>query len=348
VVAHLAHIRGSHLEQVAGLKNMLKMMTHPRQLRQWITIGRRDKVFHAKIVVVCEGVTKDDMEFAILDAFIQKRVSQRFTNIGRDVICRMGSEISVHTYAKVAVLQAYRVVVMLHERDVRLAQLNPGMFNVHDAYTLQALLALQCYLTGQAAVAGSGTDEVHVVAHLPMTSTYMPSLNWSQPNSSSLCVSLLDVNKKLNSMIMSCALQPGLGLAYHTMLSMHGADMKVVRVKDLLQYNQIDVADRQWCTLNGTLMNHIFIGIVRMADASNPCGRKEVILNPPDTTRVHFSDELLVLGDGSPVASSEEFQDEISASMESGKGSPPDWQRLKIWGINSAWLTLNLMSRDVG
>lgn len=80
---------------------------------------------------------QDDMEFAILDAFIQKRVSQRFTNIGRDVICRMGSEISVHTYAKVAVLQAYRVVVMLHERDVRLAQLNPGMFNVHDAYTLQ-------------------------------------------------------------------------------------------------------------------------------------------------------------------------------------------------------------------
>lgn len=55
----------------------------------------------------------------------------------------------------------------------------------------------------------------------------------------------------------------------------------------------------------------------------------QVILNPPDTTRVHFSDELLVLGDGSPVASSEEFQDEISASMESGKGSPPDWQRLK-------------------
>lgn len=32
---------------------------------------------------------------------------------------------------------------------------------------VQALLALQCYLTGQAAVAGSGTDEVCVFIFLP-------------------------------------------------------------------------------------------------------------------------------------------------------------------------------------
>ncbi|KAK3274823.1 hypothetical protein CYMTET_17015 [Cymbomonas tetramitiformis] len=223
------------------------------------------------------------------------------------VILRTGEESNLTQLCRVSVTEATRIVVMLDERDKALAPLPlsgdedddenalSSQLEVRDSATVRVLLALR-YLLQQ-----KQECNVHVVAQLSYLSKYVDSLNWavnipgigSQP-----AMTMLDMDFKLTSLMLSCVGQPGLASALEDMLDRTGVSVKVRSVEKLHAVG-MQLIGASFEAATTAIGNHLVMGLLRSQGAT---GRRTILLNPNPEEALERTDEVIIIGEGEPCA----------------------------------------------
>ncbi|KAK3247600.1 hypothetical protein CYMTET_42908 [Cymbomonas tetramitiformis] len=329
LVSKLAIFREKHISQLSGWRGWRLLLLNPRKYRYVLNLGRvKYPIFTGRIVILASGISREEMEDRLEQNFRQESVNTHYTMLNRDVLLRIGEEANLTQLCRVSVSEASRIVVMLDERDKELASAHEvttaeeptlssedyallglgrvksgggGEFDstklkVRDSSSVRVLLALRYLLKHQ----HQQGRNLHVIAQLSHLSSYVRSMNWEVQvpgQGNQLAMTLLDVDFKLTSFMLSCVGQPGLASALGDMLDRQGVSVKVRSVEKLDHECGIQLSGKKFEDVLAAFGNHLLMGMLRTNQAEE---KRKILLNPEPGETLHPTDEVIILGEGEP------------------------------------------------
>ncbi|CAK0796409.1 unnamed protein product [Prorocentrum cordatum] len=223
--------------QLAFLRRQFQQMNEPwdRRLCWWRRVKASTSAAQRPIIVMCNTLTKEEMENAIAHAFQERGICALRTRLGCDVVCRVGDPRSVVDLRRVCVQQAHAVVVQAGEgADTEKS----------TGASIRTLMALRFALyTCQAAPAW---DDLRIVVEMNQPSKVVSAAAFDAPGGGTV-VHPLDLSVFLDSLLFACLGQPGLAQTQMELMSFESAAIKFRKAADLnVAHRKVSEATMLW------------------------------------------------------------------------------------------------------
>eukprot|EP00933_Yihiella_yeosuensis_P024340 TRINITY_DN18868_c1_g1_i1.p1 TRINITY_DN18868_c1_g1~~TRINITY_DN18868_c1_g1_i1.p1 ORF type:complete len:621 (+),score=96.90 TRINITY_DN18868_c1_g1_i1:44-1864(+) len=178
-----------------------------------------------------DRLTKPEMVNAIAAAFAEAGISSKRTRIGRDVICRVGNPTDVHALRRVGAHRASAILIQMTAADKEEEEASE---DVKNGATLRSILALRVVLhcSTDYERSQSSWDDLRIVAQLASPSKAIQVAHMGEATDGRPFLSPQVLSIFMNSLLFTCAVQPGIGFTLLSMLSFEGKALRTRRVKD--------------------------------------------------------------------------------------------------------------------
>jgi hypothetical protein len=176
-----------------------------RRVFPWLRVKPSSPVVNSPIVLLCDTMSKREME-AVLEKTLEERgVSRKSTTLRSNVICRSGKPSDPHVLLRVGAHRACAVLVMSTDGDATARAATNGV--VQCGYTLSILLAIrQLNISLRPAKLWDG---FRCVVQSDVPSESLKCASFTNPKGEPV-VSAVDLNRIANALIFTCTAYPGL------------------------------------------------------------------------------------------------------------------------------------------
>jgi hypothetical protein len=206
--------------------------TWARRLFPWLRVRPSSPVAAAPVVILCNTMTKEEMDNVLRDALLGYGISPHRTKVGFDVICRVGDPCDPHDLLRVGAHRAKSILVMMTIHDEREAELTKGVLKA--ASTLRTLLALRCVLfENKPCHPGATWNDMRIVLHLD--NHIGPEINaakFSDPAGADI-VFAIELSAFTNSLLFNCSHKPGMSSVFMELISFEGFAFRCKSAKAL-------------------------------------------------------------------------------------------------------------------
>jgi hypothetical protein len=183
------------------------------------------------IVVMTDTLTKEEMHIKLATALKERGINPMRTKIGQNIICRVGDPTDVNDLIRVGAHRAAAIVVMLTDQDNAEEDYSDGA--IKNGATLRCALALRHVIFGNPFPTNGGLHpELRIILQMTSPSSYVNAACFK--NAQNLDVIMpMDLSVFLNSLMFSCATQPGLATVLLDILNFEGTSIRRRKAKNL-------------------------------------------------------------------------------------------------------------------
>lgn len=224
--------------------------TWERYLFPWLRVKPSTPAAEAPVVILTDKYQKEEMDEILKSTLAERGINPQRTCVGWDIICRHGDPTAIHDLVRVRAHEATCIVLMNTEKDTEEAESSGG--KVRNGGTMRGLLALRHVLFANKGENGMLQDDaaIRIVVQLSEPSKYVEAAQWlnsrhpSNPNLNSNpnvkhsnltpastwrgqeVVMPMDLSVFINSLLFSCAQQPGLAKVLLELLNFDGTAIR--------------------------------------------------------------------------------------------------------------------------
>lgn len=162
--------------QIAFLRQVLRMQNESwiRRLLPWTRIKPSTPVAFAPIVILT-SIDKSVLEQRIREAFDERNIPQRYTEVGKDVVVRQGDPTNAHDLVRVAAHHATSILIMMTAVDEEEQEASIG--TADNSATIRTVLALRNVVYSNGNVSETFPVGLRVIVQLSKvnrTHTHLP------------------------------------------------------------------------------------------------------------------------------------------------------------------------------
>jgi hypothetical protein len=216
--------------QMALLRQQEHMLneTWVRYFFWWLRVKLSTVVAKGGVVIMCNTMTKAEMEQALHKGFWECGVSRAHTRLGCDVVCRVGDPSDVQALERVGVHRANAVVLQLAQADQ-----DPDVRFVTCYKTVRTLMALRFAL--YSCLSPPPWDMLRVVVEMNQAEQVVNVARFTAPApyDDRTIVHAQDMNLFLNRLIFTCMHEVGLSQVQMDLMSFEGASIIFRKVSEL-------------------------------------------------------------------------------------------------------------------
>jgi len=247
--------------QLAFLRRQWQVMneTWARYFFWWTRAQPSTVVAKGAIVIMCNTMTKAEMEEALSQGFGERGISRARTKLGRDVVCRVGDPTDVQDLQRVGAHRANAVVLQLAQADQA-----PDVSAVTCGMTLRTLMALRFVL--YTCRSPPPWERLRIVVEMSQSAEVVNAARFTAPSCSRTIVHAPDLSLFLNSLLFTCVGQAGLAQVQLDLLSFEGASIKFRRASEFRD-NGEGLVGRTLREVGSPWENAVLLG-ARPADAA--------------------------------------------------------------------------------
>ena len=251
------------------------------------------------IVIMTNNLTKAEMHLQLANAMAERGIDPRRTAIGTNIICRVGNPTQVNDLIRVAAHRAGAIVVMLTEEDKKEADYSNG--SLHNGATLRCVLALRhvIFTNKYSEKPNTGVSmcpNLRIILHMTSPSTFVDAANFCDENNNSV-IHAVDLSKFLNSVMFSCASQPGLAKVLTSILNFEGTAIRRRKAQNLRSGPNNEFGDcigKTFKDIKEQFTLAIFIGLIRPTSNSSLEMKTGGFGLCPDPNTIIQRDDLLI------------------------------------------------------
>ena len=247
------------------------------------------------IVIMTNTLTKEEMHLRVAQAMSERGIDQRITKIGRNIICRVGDPTSVNDLVRVGAQRAGAIVVMLTAQDNIEEDHSHG--NVHNGATLRCTLALRHVMyTNKFSDTQQMNPNLRIILHMTSPSSFVDAANFKNDDGINV-VHPMDLSVFLNTLMFTCANQPGLANVLMNMLNFEGKAIRRRKAQNLRSGEEDALGDcigKTFKELKEQFTLAVFIGVIRPSVRGKLKSKERGFGLCPDPSLVIQEDDLLV------------------------------------------------------
>eukprot|EP00930_Biecheleria_cincta_P072169 TRINITY_DN5960_c0_g1_i1.p1 TRINITY_DN5960_c0_g1~~TRINITY_DN5960_c0_g1_i1.p1 ORF type:complete len:921 (-),score=177.43 TRINITY_DN5960_c0_g1_i1:454-3216(-) len=280
--------------QIAFLRRQYQIMNDVwyRRWFPWKRLPPSTPLSASEIVILSSRFEKKEMDEMLEAAMIERGISPKRTKIGSDVICRVGDPTNPHDLVRVAAAQATSILVMMTQRDAEEADVSEGL--MENGATIRTLLALRRVLFADQKILEGSTfsEDFRIVVQLARPVDHMNSAYFNAPCGRRV-IYPVDLSQFLNSLMFSCATQPGLARVLMDLLNFEKPSIRKRRARDLIGGPQMrpgGLVGLKFEDAAAQIDDCILIGII---DPARP-GKRGDGIAPANSERVLQPDDLVI------------------------------------------------------
>ena len=273
------------------------------------------------IVIMTNTLTKDEMHIRLANALQERGINPRRTKIGQNIICRVGDPTNVIDLIRVGAHRAAAIVVMLTDKDNEEEDYSDGA--IQNGATLRCALALRHVVFGNRYSARDALHpELRMILQMTSPSKYVNAACFKNDAGNDVIMPM-DLSVFLNSLMFSCATQPGLATVLLDLLNFEGTSIrrrKAINLKSGPNDQYGYCIGRTFGEMRKQFTVAIFIGIMRPSVNT----RKKIIQAglgiccDPDTV-IQKDDLLLFIGPRSNPRHESAMVDTMNGYVETAR-----------------------------
>ena len=226
VVCQIAFLRRAFLQQNE---------TWARTFLWWTRTAPSTPVSVSPVVLLCNTMTKADMDEQLTLALEERGIDPRRTRIGEHIICRVGDPTDPTQLMRAGAHRATSILVMLTELDREEEAATDGL--IKGGATMSALLALRFVMfnSDRASTAEAWTDfrcVVHKGVDVKVDGVdVLETVTFTNYNDEEV-VTFVDIQRFVNQLMMTCAIHPGLSAVFMELLTFEGVAFRSKKATD--------------------------------------------------------------------------------------------------------------------
>jgi len=246
-----------------------------RRIFWWRRVAPTTSVAKGAIVIMCDNLTKEEMERKLEEAFNERGIQKHRTRLGYHVICRVGDPSNVQSLRYVGAQRARAIIVNAAD----------GVeFTESEGRLIRTLLSLRVVL--YSCDVAPKWDDLRIVVEMPQPSAVVQGARFPAPDKSTL-VYLQQVNLFLNHLLFSTLGQPGLADVRMELMCFEGASFKFRTASELhLEGCTVGAASLKW-------ENAVFVGVQRDSEGDDGSGKICSGLLPDADMKIHEKDTVV-------------------------------------------------------
>lgn len=266
----------------------------------------------ADIVILTKLKTKEEMHDILERAMLERGIDPRRTRIGHNVICRVGDPTNPHDLIRVGAHRASSIITMMTETDIAEYDLSHG--KVENGATLRSCLALRHVLFQH----HYSTEHVihpdlRIVLQMTSPSVFVDAACFKGPTGSDVIIPM-EITLFLNSLMFSCAAQPGLAKVILTILDFEGKAIRRRKAVNLRAGRKNEYGGAIGMTFRELQYEYtkaVFIGILNPKHEPDEIIKRGYGLCPDPDTIISEDDMLIFIG---PKSSPERDDNMVNTS----------------------------------
>jgi len=212
VVVQIALLRASFLKQ---------NRTWVRTIFWWKRTKPSTPVTAAPVVIMANTLTKAEMQEAIALAFEENGISAKETNIGRDIICRIGDPCVPSDLQRVNAHHATSILTQMTGEDKTESENDDQ--GIKNGATLRTVLALRATLLISPPLKGKFSRRIVAELAAPGSRWIQQCIDLGEDEMGRPAFRALELNQFINGLMFGCLAQPGLAYALIELLGFKGA-----------------------------------------------------------------------------------------------------------------------------
>ena len=247
------------------------------------------------IVIMTDNLTKEEMHEKLEQAFAERGINPRRTKIGQNVICRIGDPTNVNDLIRVGAHRAAAIVVMLTSQDNQEEEYSNG--DIQNGATLRCVMALRHVLfTNPFSKTSLLHPEARIVLQMTNPCLYVDAACFKDSRENDVIMPM-DLSVFLNSLMFSCATQPGLAKVLLELLNFDGPAIRRRKAKNLRSGKENKYGaciKKKFGEMRKQFTKAIFIGIVKPRVKDLAENRNKGLGLCPDPETIIEDDDLLI------------------------------------------------------
>jgi hypothetical protein len=296
------------------------------------------------IVIMTDTISKDEMHHRLTLTLAERGINPKRTKLGQNIICRIGDPTNVNDLIRVSTHRAAAILVMMTEQDETEEDESDGM--IQNGATLRTCLALRHVLfTNPYSKGGDVHPDLRVILQMTSPSDYVDAACFEHPDGRDIIIPM-DLSKFLNSLMFTCAAQPGLSKIILSLLDFEGSAIRRRKAKNLRSGKENEYGDcvgKTFGSMRRQFTTAIFIGILRPSMPKHEIQARGFGLCPDPETIIEEEDLLIFIGPKSNPVHNYSMLDTFAAytdTAEQLKAAHPhiEENRLKNGATNSKLL----------
>ena len=268
----------------------------------------------ADIVIMTDTLPKAEMHHQLTLTLAERGIDNNRTKLGQNIICRIGDPTNVNDLIRVGTHRAAAILVMLTEQDEKEEDESDHM--IFNGATLRSCLALRHILFTNPYSKEGVHPDLRIVLQMSKPSEYVDAACFKHADDFRDVIMPMDLSKFLNSLMFTCAAQPGLSKILLGLLDFEG-----LAIRRRVAKNLRSGPDNKYRACVGQSFGELrkeftyasFIGIVRPSISLEE-GKAKGFGLCPDPDIIIEEDDLLIFID---EKSNPERSDEMIGKMDS-------------------------------
>jgi hypothetical protein len=226
VVCQIAFLRRAFIQQNE---------TIVRRLFWWTRAAPSTPVAARPVVILCNTMTKHEMDSILGEALSERGIDPKRTRIGDHIVCRIGNPTDPHDLLRAGAHRATSILVMMTELDKEEEDNTDGV--IQGGATLSTLLALRHVMLKSKNPKDTSWTDFRCVVHSE-TSVMVGGRNYMEGatftnNVGADVVHFVDLRAFVNTLMLTCTAQPGLSAVFLELLSFEGVAFRSKKAADL-------------------------------------------------------------------------------------------------------------------
>ena len=247
------------------------------------------------IVVMTDNLSKEDMHDLLEQAFAERGINPRRTKVGQNIICRIGDPTNVNDLIRVGAHRAAAILVMLTSQDHDEEDASDG--DIMNGATLRTTLALRHVLfTNRFGKNDMLHPESRIVLQMTDPCLYVDAACFKDSQQNDVILPM-DLSIFLNSLMFSCATQPGLAKVLLELLNFEGSAIRRRKASNLRsgENNAYGACvGKTFGAMRKQFTSSIFIGIMKPGVKDLEQMRKQGLGLCPDPNTIIEQEDLLI------------------------------------------------------
>jgi hypothetical protein len=272
------------------------------------------------IVIMTDTISKEEMHILLEHTLSERGISPNRTKLGQNIICRIGDPTNVNDLIRVGAHRAAAILVMMTEQDQEEEDESDG--KIFNGATLRCALALRHVLFTNPY---SPTVDVHpdlrIVLQMTSPSAYVDAACFEHPDGRDVIIPM-DLSVFLNSLMFSCAAQPGLSQIILSILDFEGSAIRRRKAKNLRSGPEDEYGycvGKTFGEMRREFSTAVFIGIIRPGMARDEIASAGFGLCPDPQTVIEEEDMLIFIGPKSSPVHSHDMVETFRGYVETAK-----------------------------
>eukprot|EP00605_Chrysophyceae_sp_TOSAG23-4_P001407 GSChrysophyteH1.ASY1.ANO1.1533.1 assembled CDS len=251
------------------------------------------------IVIMTDTLTKEEMHKRVEQAMFERGIDTKRTRIGSNIICRVGDPTNVNDLIRAGAQRASAILVMLTKQDEREEDYSDGQ--IRNGATLRCTLALRHIVFVHKFSRKrdiSINPDLRIVLHMTSPSKFVDAASFKAKSDRDI-IYPMDISIFLNSLMFTCASQPGLANVLVRILDFEGASIrrrKATNLRSGVNDEYGDCIGKPFANVAKEFTQAIFIGVVRSSASDEECSKLGLGMCPDPNTIIHEDDLLVFIG----------------------------------------------------